>query len=207
MRPRTIPSHRVGRRPRRTTILMAVAAGLVLAGCGEETDPGESGDPDPGAEDGVEPLSGEASTDRASADAEGRGLTVTDVRMSGHGTFDRIVFELDGTEPAGYEVGYTSDGVARAQGSGEPIEVAGDETLAIALQGIALPPDADEETDPWDGDRVEGPDGGAVLEVVEDTVFEGVHTFFGGTEERHPFVVDRLEDPQRIVIDVHHEGR
>jgi hypothetical protein len=43
-----------------------------------------------------------------------------------------------------------------------------------------------------------------VLEVVEDTIFEGIHTFFAGTDEEHPFLVERLDDPQRVVIDVHH---
>jgi hypothetical protein len=73
-------------------------------------------------------------------------MAVTDVRVSAHDGFDRIVFELDGDEAAGYDIGYTRDGEATSQGSGEPIEVAGEAALGIALHGIALPADADEDT-------------------------------------------------------------
>lgn len=166
---------------------------------GETTDAGTQDD------DGAEPLEGDASSQEATADAQGHGLTVTDVRVSSHRGFDRLVFELDGEQPAGYHVGYVEGGDATAQGSGEPIEVAGDQALDIALHGIALLYDTDEDTEAWDGDRVDGPEGGAILEVVEDTIFEGVHTFVAGTDEQHDFLVERLEDPQRIVIDIHHE--
>lgn len=168
-------------------------------------DPRDEGDDSAEADDEVAPLAGEPGLE-ASAEAEGHGLTVTDVRVSGHEGFDRIVFELDGEEAVGYDLRYEEDGQARAQGSGREIDLAGDEALAIALHGIALPPDADEDTDAWEGDRLEGPSSGVVLEFVEDTIYEGVHTFHAGTDAQHPFVVGRLEDPQRLVIDVHHSG-
>jgi hypothetical protein len=160
---------------------------------------------DDASDEQVEPLAGEPSTEEVSQDPEGHGLTVTDVRASTHDGFDRIVFELDGDEAAGYDIGYTRDGEASSQGSGEPIEVAGEATLGIALHGIALPADADDGTTAWDADHVDGPDGGVVLEVVEDTIFEGIHTFFAGSAEELPFLVERLDDPQRVVVDVHHD--
>ena len=116
-----------------------------------------------------------------------------------------IEAEIEGDEAAGYDIGYTRDGEATSQGSGEPIEVAGEAALGIALHGIALPADLDEDTTAWEADQIDGHDGGVVLEIVEDTIFEGIHTFFGGTDEGHPFLVERLDDPQRVVIDVHHE--
>ena len=160
---------------------------------------------DDGTDEQVEPLEGEPSSEQASAEAEGHGLTVTDVRASTHDGFDRIVFEVDGDEAAGYDIGYTRDGQGASQGSGEPIEVTGEAALGIALHGIALPPDADEDTTAWEADHLDGPDRGVVLEIVEDTIFEGIHTFFAGTDEEHPFLVEILDDPQRVVIDVHHE--
>jgi hypothetical protein len=156
-------------------------------------------------EDEVAALDGQASTEQVSADAEGHGLTVTDVRVSAHEGFDRITFEFDGGQAAGYDIGYTRDGEAASQGSGEPIDVTGDAALGIALQGVAYPGDADDDTHAWDADRVDGAEGGVILEVVEDTIFEGVHTFFAGLDEEHPFLVERLDDPQRVVIDVHRE--
>jgi hypothetical protein len=153
----------------------------------------------------VEPLDGEPSQEHVSLEAEGHGLTVTDVRVSAHDGFDRVTFELDGDEPVGYEIGWTEDGEATEQGSGHPIEVAGDEALHVALHGIALPFDAAEDAEPWEQERVDGPEDGMVRELVEDTIFEGIHTFVVGADERHAVVVARLEDPQRVVIDLHHD--
>jgi hypothetical protein len=51
-------------------------------------------------------------------------------------------------------------------------------------------------------ERLEGPGDGPILEIVEDTIFEGQHVFFVGLDEERPFRIARLDDPQRVVIDV-----
>ena len=45
-----------------------------------------------------------------------------------------------------------------------------------------------------------------VVEVVSDTIFEGIHTFVIGTTGEQPFLVERFDDPQRVVIDIAHDG-
>lgn len=185
------------------------ATGDDPADTGASDDPGQgSGSGD--TEEDVEPVGGEPTTEPASHDSTGGGLTVTDVRVAGHDGFDRVVFELEGegegdVEP-GWHVRYAPDGEPRAQGSGDPIEVEGEAALEIALQGFVLPFDRVEDVEAWDGGSLDGPDDGVVTEVVEDTIFEGVHTFVVGTSGEQPFAVEQLSSPDRIVLDVHHDG-
>lgn len=165
---------------------------------GEETDDGDDAT--------VEPLAGEPSTEDVAADPQRGSLAVTEVRVGSHEGFDRLVLELDGEGSAGWYVGYAPDGQATAQGSGEPIDVAGDAVLEVAIRGVAYPGDLPEGIQPWDGQRLDGPEGGVIVEVVEDTLFEGLHTFPVGTTGEQPFLVERFQDPQRVVIDIFHEA-
>ncbi len=157
-------------------------------------------------DDGVERLGGEPTTEEVSVEAESARLAVTDVRVGSHDGFDRIVFEVDGDGEVGYRIGYADGGTATSQGSGEPIEVEGDQALGVALYGMTYPGDEPEGVARWDGERIGGGDGGVVHEVVEDTIFEGIHTFVAGLDEQHPYVVNVLEDPDRVVIDVLRDG-
>ncbi len=128
-------------------------------------------------------------------------VSVTDVRLGRHNGFDRIVFEIGGEGQAGWDVRYVDE--ARAAGSGFPIDVDGEAILRVRLDNIALPPDAPAGVEPWDGPerlRLEG--AGPVAEVIEDKVYEGVQTFFVGVTDATPFQVNRLQSPQRVVVDV-----
>jgi hypothetical protein len=158
---------------------------------------------DDGVDDGIDPIAGEATTGPDEAEGEWGTLAVTDVRVATHDGFDRIVFETDGDGVPGWFVEYAE---ATAQGSGEPVEVEGDVTLRVAVTMVTLPPELPEGIEPWDGQRLDGPAGGVVLELVEDTIFEGHHTFFVGLDDERPFLVERFTDPDRVVIDVLHEG-
>ena len=51
-------------------------------------------------------------------------LTVSDIRIGRHEGFDRVVFQVDGAGTPGWNVGYMDR--ATSQGSGEPLDVAGD---------------------------------------------------------------------------------
>ncbi|MGY2084412.1 AMIN-like domain-containing (lipo)protein [Blastococcus sp. SYSU DS0539] len=128
-------------------------------------------------------------------------VTLTDVRLGAHEGFDRIVFEVAGEGEAGWQVGYTEQ--PQAQGSGAPVAVPGDAVLGITLTNLALPGDAPEGVDPWEGPDQQTIAGATVLDtLVEDTLFEGRHTFFAGLDARRPFGVGLLSSPQRIVVDV-----
>jgi hypothetical protein len=151
---------------------------------------------------GTEPIRGEASTeDRRDDDVEAPQVVVTDVRVGSHDGFDRVVFEIGGEGQAGWFTLYDDD--PRSDGSGEPVEVAGDAALRVVLTNIA-PPHAEEQPEGvtrWEGD-VAGPPGGVIAEVVDDLLFEGNHTFFVGLDQERPYRIARLQDPQRVVIDI-----
>jgi hypothetical protein len=128
-------------------------------------------------------------------------VSVTDVRVASHDGFDRVVFEIGGEGRAGWGVQYQDE--ARTQGKGEEVDLAGDAVLEVGLRNIAMPFDAPDDVDAYDGpERIDGPAGGAILEIVEDTIFEGQHVFFVGLDTERPFRIARLDDPQRVVIDV-----
>lgn len=128
-------------------------------------------------------------------------VVVTDVRLGRHNGFDRVVFDIGGQGQAGWDIRYVDQ--ARSAGSGQPIDVGGDAILQVSLRNIALPTDAPAGVEPWDGpDRLPLPGTGPIVEVVEDTLFEGVHTFYVGVTDRLPFQANRLGSPQRVVLDV-----
>src|SRR4051795_5589983 len=80
------------------------------------------------------PADTEADTAQASPDAA---VTVRDIRIGGPAGFDRVVFEVGGPGSPGWEVRYVD--AATSQGSGDPVEVAGDAVLQVALTGAAYP--------------------------------------------------------------------
>ena len=131
-------------------------------------------------------------------------LGLVDVEVAAHDGFDRVTFTLAGDEQeAGWRVGYVDE--AHSAGSGDPVEVDGEAVLQVTLTGIAVPGDLPPavEDDLWvEGEITFG--GDAVVEVIDDTVFEGQQELFVGTTGRHPFEVQRLDDPQRIHVDVQH---
>jgi hypothetical protein len=214
-------------------LLLACAAVLVLAACGEDVaidapegtptptgspdpttptpeptpTPAEPEDPDDTADpedpDGAERLAGEPSTEEQRVDPEPGDVAVVDVRVATHDDFDRVVLDIKGDGLAGWWVSYVDE--ARTAGRGETIPLEGDAVLSLSVQGATLPPSLPEGIEPWIGERLAGPTGGVVTELEGDAVFEGVHTIFVGVHEERPFLIERLEDPQRIVVDVVHD--
>lgn len=131
-------------------------------------------------------------------------LGLVDLDVAAHDGFDRVAFTLAGDDRlAGWRVQYVDE--ARAHGSGDLVEVAGDAVLQVILTGMALPPGLpqDIQDDLWDTDRVAF-SGNGIVEVVDQGVFEGQQLLFVGTSGRHAFTVERLSDPQRVYIDVSH---
>lgn len=131
---------------------------------------------------------------------EGARLTVTDIRTGRHDGFDRVVYELGGRGRPGWRVAYVDE--ALQDGSGFPVEVAGEAILEVQITGSTYPGDSGAE--PYDGpDPVRAQPGGSVVEVRGALVFEGVtQSFIGVSEPGAPFTVDVLTDPTRLVIDV-----
>lgn len=146
-------------------------------------------------------LSEGINTARDTGAGEGPSVVVTDVRLASHDGFDRVVFEIGGDGTAGWTVEYVSQ--PRAQGSGFPVEVEGDAYLSVRLTPVAYPADAPPGLEPWEGPAsIPMPGDGPVVEVVDDTVYEGYRTFFIGVTAELPFQVRRFDSPQRVVVDV-----
>ncbi|MBA0124358.1 hypothetical protein H0B56_02250 [Haloechinothrix sp. YIM 98757] len=198
----------------RSTLAASATIALLLGACAQgereqavpasppdETTP--SSEATSSSEEGITPFTFGSGTDQQAAAGAGPMIVVTDVRMGSHDGFDRLVFDIGGDGEAGWDLAYTDD--PRTQGKGEKVEVAGDAVLAASIRNVAMPTDEEsvpEGVEPWDGpERLEGPEGGHIVEVVDDTVFEGRHLFHVGLEGEVPFTVQRLEDPQRVVID------
>ncbi|MGD8150069.1 AMIN-like domain-containing (lipo)protein [Ornithinimicrobium sp. Y1694] len=137
--------------------------------------------------------------------AAGGGLLAPTVRAGAHDGFDRVVLDLTGRheEPwPGWRAAYT-DAPTR-DGSGLPIELAGDSTLEIRINGMDLPAPDDPTYD--DGDlRISTPELDLVTEVVRTTPFEGqVDLVVGLSGEPRPYRVFLLTDPLRLVVDIEH---
>lgn len=170
-----------------------------------EPDSGEAtaDEPDPGApspgDDEASPVAGPATTEASTREPDGGRLVVSDVEVGAHDSFDRVVFELAGPGEAGWLIEYEDD--PRSQGRGDEVEVAGDAVLRVALRHIAYPADAPAE--PYDGpERIQPERAGAVVEVLQDVLYEGYQDFFVGLDAQRPYRVQRLTDPQRVVVDI-----
>ncbi|MBM7806210.1 hypothetical protein JOD57_002047 [Geodermatophilus bullaregiensis] len=167
---------------------------------GDSNSDGDSdgdGDGDDGG-GGAPAFSADIQPDTAEASSDAR-VTVTDIRTGRHDGFDRVVFEVDGTGTPGWDVRYVD--TAWSQGSGEPVDVAGDAVLQVTVTGAGYPYDTgvEEYAGP---DPLPGQGTATVTEVAFDATFEGTTVAFVGTRAQAPFRVYPLEDPSRIVVEV-----
>lgn len=143
-----------------------------------------------------------ATTGRDVEEPTGGPLTVTAVRVARQDGYDRVVFELAGKQAGqpGWRVEYV-DNPSR-DGSGDPVEVEGDATLVVYVDGAGYPYDTGQE----EAESAPVPaDAEVVREVELGSVFEGVYEAFIGTSRKAPFRVFRLADPARVVVDVRHD--
>ena len=213
---------------------LALAAALVVlvpvAGCGGSSDDSSDGSAESTttAADEATTTSGEASTTgteaadpsttatattslpdaslgQHSAPGDGTGTALlTAVRVGRNEGFERIVFEFEGDPMPGYRVQWV-DGPITSDGSGDPVDVAGEAHLEIVLQpasGVDL--ESTELRVTYDGpDRIAT---GGKVDLIEDLVrtgdFEAVLTWVAGTSGEVPFRVLALRSPTRIAIDL-----
>ncbi|MGY1848730.1 MULTISPECIES: GerMN domain-containing protein [unclassified Blastococcus] len=147
------------------------------------------------------PFVADTRPDTASA-SPGAAVTVTDLRVGRHEGFDRVVLEVDGAGLPGWDARYVPE--ARSEGSGSPVQVAGEAVLRLAVTGVGLP--GDTGVAPYPGPGRLAPGYPAVREVVLDSTFEGQTVTFVGTAAERPFRVYRLQNPDRVVVEVLHQG-
>lgn len=148
---------------------------------------------------GMTPLGVADINTKTQRQSNGAGLVVTGVRVGKHDTFDRIVFDLQGTGAPGWFVEYTDN--PAQQGSGHSIEYAGDTAINLNIDGTLMPFELGME-DPQLG-TTQGTDQ-VVTEVISQGTFEGRSQFVIGVRgPKHPFSVQVLQEPTRLVVDIH----
>lgn len=160
----------------------------------------DDGSDENGSDDGGSPppFPADTSPDTQAASADAFG-TVTAVRVGRHAGFDRVVLEFGGAGTPGWDVRYTDD--PARQGSGEPVDLAGNATLQVTVTGVGNPPDTG--VDEYAGPRTfAAGDTANVTEVFFDGTFEGTTAVLVGTGSETPFRVYLLEDPARVVLEV-----
>ena len=126
-------------------------------------------------------------------------LVGTDIRTGGHECFERVVLELGGTgELPGFQVQYEADPILDSP-RGEPVEVAGDATLVLAV-GVWMP---DIEGNGYQGPREFVPTNVVnIKELQQIENFEGQNAWAIGLDRQRDFTVSTLTEPFRIVIDI-----
>ena len=216
----------VSTRPRTTAAVLSVllAGPLLLAGCAEKQGASEAGasaaatqeavsegasetvgagatDQDGADPSPAEPFPGDTEADTQAASA-GAAVTVSDIRIGGHDGFDRVVFEVGGSGTPGWDVRYVD--AASSQGSGDPIDVAGDAVLQVTLTGVGYPYETGVEE--YAGGPLTGAGTTAVTEVAWDATYEGTSVAVVGAASEHPFRVYALADPARVVVEVAHDA-
>lgn len=134
---------------------------------------------------------------------EGDTALLVDIRAARHDDFERIVLEFEGDDPPGYRVGYL-DPPVRQDGSGNPVELAGDAFLELrVVPAASFDPMSDEARKTYTGSRRFTPEATELIkELVITADFEGHLAWVAGLSERVPFAVEMLDDPLRLVVDV-----
>ncbi len=190
--PATTPSASAGE----ASSAPAASAGAESAVTGSDgADAGSAGE-EPGS--GVPAFDGDTGPDTQQASADSL-VTVTQVRTGRQDGYDRVVFEVGGTGTPGWDVQYVDQ--AWSQGSGDPVEVAGEAVLQVTLTGAGYPYATGVEE--WTGpDPLPGNGTRTVTEVAWDATYEGTSVAFVGTTGQAPFRVYSLQGPTRVVVEV-----
>jgi hypothetical protein len=127
--------------------------------------------------------------------------TLTNVRTGRHDCYDRTVFDFTGGTP-GYRVEY---GTLVAGGTGNPIPVAGVATLRVTFHQ-AYAHDIETGAVTYDTTRVLNPALPTVRQIRFGEDFEGVVTAGLGVNVKLGFRVLVLHSPDRVAVDVAHQG-
>jgi Putative peptidoglycan binding domain len=124
--------------------------------------------------------------------------TLTAVRIGGHTTFDRVVFEFADSLP-GHDVRYVPQVIH--DGSGLPVPLRGRAFLQASLFPAAA---HDDDGAPTSGPLPSVAGLAALRQIADAGDFEAVLTFGIGVADRTPFQVLLFNAPPRIAIDITH---
>lgn len=173
------------------------------AAVGEPGGPAASTEP-PADQEGlsVEPPA-EGETGRVEQEGSGR-IFLVDARLGSHDGFDRVVWEYAGDGTPGWFAGYTDD--PRQQGSGDPVDVAGQAVLELYVNSVAWQAEeGDPVPVPYEGVQTLTSEAAQVVTVVDvEMIFEADQQSFVGLTAERPYRVSMLRDPTRVVLDIAH---
>lgn len=133
---------------------------------------------------------------------------ITNLRSGRHDCFDRLVVDLKGKSPTGYQVRYVS--VVRSQGSGKVVPLRGGAKLAITVRAPAYNPNTGVATyDPPNASEAVNVSGyDTFRQVALAGSFEGQTLVGLGVRARLPMraftITDAAHKQARLVIDVAH---
>jgi peptidoglycan hydrolase-like protein with peptidoglycan-binding domain len=148
----------------------------------------------------AEAMDATATTEDQRHDVSAAGTArLVDVRVGGHRTFDRVVFEFTGPRP-GYRVRYVPQ--VFEDGSGNPVHLEGRAFVEAVMHPAAAHDDHGNPTFPGPLPRIA--DTAALRDIADAGDFEGQITWGIGVAARTPVQVRRLDHPARIAIDVAH---
>lgn len=121
------------------------------------------------------------------------------VRVGKHTGYDRVVFDFADTGTPTYLVRYVDSPVA--DGSGDPVEVAGDAYLEVLVTNVSIP--AEGTKAPADGTPA---DLAGTVVAEANAIFGGFEgygqSFVGVRDTKRPFRVALQTSPTRLVIDI-----
>ena len=196
--------------PGSTTTAPDSGGGTAAAAPGPGPGPGPASGPDrpaPPAAPGPQPperCAGETGTWNTAAESAGEysSSALYNSRIGRHDCYDRVVFDVNGPGPVGYDVRYVP--VVSEDGSGKPIPVASEAALQVVVRAPAQGSQGDASGhQPGvvfapSGARLHGPGGlenwGCLREVRSAGSFEGQTTLAIGVRDKLPFRVDTWTD-------------
>lgn len=193
--------------------LLAVAAAVQLAGCGDASDRAGTSAPTTSTvttprpptgttttPSGIDTMPGASTEPVHVAAANEETALLTDVRAARHEGFDRVVFQFRNALP-GYDVRYVSRPI-RQDGSGRIIEIAGGSVVRIRMEN-ALDADLSQASAPltYTGPRRLSPETPELVELARTGGFEGVLTWVAGLQDPVDFRVTTLATPPRLIVD------
>ena len=124
---------------------------------------------------------------------------LTSVRAAEHPGFDRVVFEFQDRVP-GWKTAYVP-GPAQDCGSGETHAIEGGALMEVTFQQAQAHTDEGQPTIPERKQTLSFP---TLKEMQRTCDFEGMVTYFLGTQERGRYRIEELSNPPRLVVDVEH---
>jgi hypothetical protein len=194
----------------------ALLGTCLLAGCGDtppasvdtpDARPAASG-PAPAEPALAEPAPAEPAPVAFTLDGKGVAVQATgpdapvlvDVRSAAHEGFDRMVFEFSGDGLPQWRVDWGTIPITQC-GSGQVTPVSGTAWLQVRFSGAAAHTPEGKATSGPRQRRLRHP---VLRDLARTCDFEGEVTWVAGLAGQHPFRIDTLAAPPRLVVDIVH---